>query len=204
MSLNIFSNDDEKYFSNTVKEEVKTVIRKKFNDFKKFLKKLSEKIDKLKKDAIINLSTIHSIIDKFKRIGKLNVENMHDILDEIWKNKEYGEYQEVNEILNSLNDVKLDFRCKILFERNIVFENLNEIPNHSSKDQKVLRIIEEENLREHLDEKDEEILFDLNEYARKHPQLDLCLVSWDDGFIKAVKILLDRLSFKKYISRDEI
>jgi hypothetical protein len=46
-------------------------------------------------------------------------------------------------------------------------------------------------------------LFDLNEYAKEHPQLDSCLVSRDDDFIEAVKILLNGLSFKKYIGRHE-
>ena len=54
-----------------------------------------------------------------------------------------------------------------------------------------------------MHEEDEDILFDLNEYANRHLELDLCLVSWDDDFIKAVKILIDQLSFGKYIGRYE-
>ena len=75
------------------------------------------------------------------------------------------------------------------------------IPNHKSKNKEVLKIIERKNLRLLLHKNDEEILFDLNEYAKDHPELDLCLVSWDDGFIDAVRILLDELYFKRHIGR---
>lgn len=201
LSESIFSKKKEKYFSPTVEGEVEKIFKKKLNEFKKFMFKLYRRIQKYKEDEFISLSTIHCIIDNFRRIGKLTRENMHLIIDEIWESYGFSENQEVRKLLETIETFKGDFLNELFDKKKTTLKSLHKIPIHKNKDQIILEIIKEENLRKILHEKDEDILFDLNEYAKEHPELDLCLVSWDNNFIKSVKILLNQLSFKKYIGR---
>ncbi|MBQ6813470.1 MAG: hypothetical protein IJP12_02405 [Methanobrevibacter sp.] len=205
LSKKIFSKTHHTYFySNTVKDEVDLVFDRKKEEYKTFLRTINHHLEKLKNTRIISIFEMHKIIDKINKIGKFSNEDMHSTFNKMWKYFDFAENQEISTIIVFIEKLIEELKSLHDNRKNYLLESIKEIPNHSSKNQKVLRMIEKENLREHLDEKDEKILFDLNEYASKYPQLDLCLVSWDDGFIKAVKILLDRLSFKKYIGRDEI
>lgn len=125
---------------------------------------------------------------------------MHNAFENLWQKLGFGENQEVEKIILELTKFINEIYSKFSDRMKNIEELIIEIPNHSFKDKEIENIIKEK-LRDILHEKDEEILFDLNEYAKEHPELDLCLVSWDDKFIESVKILLDRLSFKKYMGR---
>lgn len=70
------------------------------------------------------------------------------------------------------------------------------IPNHVHKDEKILDIIEKENLRDGLlHNSDEEILFDANEFAKNNKDLNLKFVTADQRFFEAITILKEYLSF---------
>ncbi len=128
---------------------------------------------------------------------------MHLIFESMRERFDFSENQETNIIINHIETLLEEFYSKNSKIKDYVFNIMKEIPSHKTKDKTILEKIKEENLKELFHDEDEDILFDLNEYAEHHPELDLCLVSWDDDFIKAVKILLDKLSFKKYIERYE-
>ena len=202
-SNNIFSKTYTFIFSTNVKEEVNKIFRQKQRDYKNFFYLLNEKLKKYDKNTFINESALHNMINEFGTIGKLTKENMHNIIKVLWKNYGFGEKEKQENILLKIKKFNKRYRSKHIDSRYETFEKIEEINNHKSKDQEILEQIEKENLRELLHEEDEDILFDLNEYAKEHPQLDSCLVSGDDDFIEAVKILLNGLSFKKYIGRHE-
>lgn len=201
LSKETMDEENSYYFSLNVFKEVKKVFRRKKGEYEKFLLKVCDFIRTFSKSEFLSKSTIHNAIDDFDQIGKLDNDNMHSALDKIWDGFAFGENQLVSTILFKLTKLIQDSFADNYESKDLVLSKLNLIPNHSSKDESVLNLIENENLRTFFHDKDEEIMFDLNEYAKQHPELDLCLVSWDDDFIKAVRILINQLSFKRYIGR---
>ena len=79
------------------------------------------------------------------------------------------------------------------------------IPPYTQKDKTVLAKIDEKSLRRDdcLHDEDEDILFDVQEYLKKHPELDLLFVSGDEKFVKAISVLIDVLAFNRYKYLDE-
>ena len=179
------------------------VFDRKNKEYKKFFRRIIKNLEKFKNTQLISNSQIHSIINKFNKIGKLNLKDMHRIFEKMWKHFDFSENQETNIIINRLEILLGEFYSKNSKIKDNIFNIMKEIPKHKNKDDEILEKIKEENLRELFHDEDEAILFDLHEYAKEHFELDLCFVSWDDKFIKAVKILLNQLSFKKYIGRYE-
>ena len=200
-SKKIFTENNDFYYSIRVKGELEKVFDRKNKEFKIFFRTIVKHLRKYENHQFISNSQIHGIINKFNQIGKLNLEDMHNAFDTTWEDLKFGENQEKEQIIMELNDFINEFHSKYGGRKKNMEKTIIEIPNHSIKGKDILNIIEEKSLRDLLHDKDEDILFDLNQYAREHPELDLCLVSWDDDFIEAVKILLNQLSFKKYIGR---
>ncbi len=64
-------------------------------------------------------------------------------------------------------------------------------------------MIHDKSLTDDIHTEDEKILFDLHKFSDSHKDLDLILVSWDKTFINVVKILMEVLSFNKYIYLNE-
>lgn len=158
---------------------------------------------KLNGNQFISSSRIHRAINGFDEIGKMNLKDMHHAFEKLWENMGFGENQEIGQIILELTSFIKEFYSKHSNEKEDIEKLIIEIPNHNFKDKSIEKIIEHEDLRELLHETDEEILFDAHEYAGEHPEIDLCFISWDDNFIKTIKILLNQLSFKKYIGRYE-
>lgn len=200
-SKELFEYEDNYFYSINVKDEVDEVFDRKNEEFENFIREIIYHLQEFRNDQIISNSKIHKIINKIGKIGKLELENMHLGFDKIWEEFGFGENQENFFILSKLNKFLKELYSKHDELKTRLCELMKLIPNHKSKNKEVLKIIERKNLRLLLHENDEEILFDLNEYAKNHLELDFCLVSWDDGFIDAVRILLDELSFKRYIGR---
>ena len=196
-SEKIFTRRYTYIFSTNVKDEVTIIFNEKQKDYRNFFNLLYKKLKRHNKKSPINESKLHEMIDYFGTIGKLETESMHKILKILWKTYEFDENQKTEDVLLKIKRFKKRYRSKHINSKYETFEKMEEISNHKSKDRKILERIEKENLREILHDEDEDILFDLNEYASEHPELDLCLVSWDDDFIEAIKILLNQLSFKK-------
>ena len=189
--------------TNALPEEVKAIFKNKNREYSEFLLKLIKRIRENGNSFFISNEKIHKIINRFDQIGKLKNEDMHKSFDKIWKEYDLSENFECEKLIRLLNRFYRNLDSSQHIRKNKICNAAVKIDNHRFKDQKVKRIIEKENLREILHDKDEDILFDAHEYAKHHPELDLCFVSWDDDFIKAVKILLSQLSFKKYIGRYE-
>ena len=175
------------------------VFDRKNREFKIFLRRILSDLNKFENTQFISNSQIHGTINRFDQIGKLDLEDMHNTFENIWNTLEYGENQEIGQIIQELDEIINEFYSRYGGRKNNIQNQIIEVPNHKSKDEIIMKIIKEKSLRDLLDDNDEEILFDINQYAKEHPELDLCLVSWDDKFIKAVEILLSQLSFKKYI-----
>ena len=73
------------------------------------------------------------------------------------------------------------------------------IPSHTQKDPIVLNKIKEKSLKDkYLHDADEEILFDVHEHMKNHQNTVLLFISGDENFIKAISLLSDVLSFKKF------
>ncbi len=124
---------------------------------------------------------------------------MHYAFDHMWNFFDFGENAQVS-------DVKLKFRKfrysfgKNHSSRKVEFiKKANYIPAHTHKDQKIIDMIHDKSLTDDIHSGDEKILFDLHEFSDSHKDLDLILVSWDKTFINVVKILMEVLSFNKYI-----
>lgn len=201
-SKEIFSRADKYYYSTHVKKEADRIFDRKNEEYELLLRHIVKNLKKLQSDQFISNSKIHSLINKINRIGKFELEEMHKAFENVWQNLGFGENQEIDQIILKLTEFINEIYSKFSDRKENIEELIIEIPNHTFKDKCIEKIIKEK-LREILHDKDEDILFDLNEYSNKHPELDLCFVSWDDNFIEAVKILLNQLSFKKYIGRHE-
>ena len=202
-SLEIFLKEGFKIFSENVKIEVKNVFQSKIDDIKEFIYKLCLELNKNKRNIFISKSEANDIISKGEKIGKINTEEMKKIIDAIWERYEFKEEISVDKFLSILINFNRFYKTKLFQSKEDTLKNMCLIQSHSKKDEKILEMIKEKQLKKLIHDEDEDILFDLNEYAKHHPELDLCFVSWDDDFIKTVKILLDQLSFNKYIGRHE-
>ena len=200
-SKELFSKGYEHYYSTNVKNEVEEVFDRKNKEFKILFQRIIRNLKKLRDSQFISNAKIHGIINKFNRIGRLKLDDMHNAFETIWKDFGYGENQEIGQVILELNELAKELHSRHSNRKESIEESMIEIPNHRLKDEDILNIIKEKSLREYLHEKDEDILFDINQYGKEHPELDLCLVSWDDDFIDAVRILSNQLSFKKYIGR---
>lgn len=202
MSSDLIDQNHKIYISSHVKEETKIIFRNKNREYSEFLLKLIKRVAK-RNYFLISNETIHKTINGFEDIGKLKNKDMHNAFDKIWDKYDLSENFECEKVLGILNKFYRNLDSSQHMRKNQICNKIIEIYNHKIKDQSVLEKIEKENLREILHEKDEDILFDIDQYAKKHPELDLCLVSWDDKFIEAVRILINQLSFKRYIGRYE-
>ena len=203
LSNKILNKCNECLISPRIKTETNKIFQTKNREYEKFFLKLISVISKYCKDSFISNERIHRMINEINQIGKLKRNEMHYIIEKIWKYFNLSENQDCINLICILEDFLDEFDSSQYILRNNIFKKLNEIPKHTRKDERIVKLIRKNRLKKILHKNDEEILFDLNEYANEHPQLDLCLVSWDDDFIKAVKILIDELSFKKYIGRHE-
>lgn len=189
------------YISPIIFEEVKDVFKEKQININEFFLRLIDEIQIKGKFSFISISSINNIISQFHDIGKLNNEGMHKLIDRIWEKNEFGENEEKENIKFIFSKCKRQIYKRHLKIKDMFFNESVKIPSHKREDKAIKRQIEEENLKELFGDGDKEILFDLNEYAKDHPELELCLVTWDDNFIEAVRILLDKLSFKRYIGK---
>ena len=176
-SKEIFSKNDEYYYSKNVEIEVEEVFDRKNEEFKIFFRKILNSLKKFKNDLFISNSQIHIIINRFNKIGKLNLENMHNTFERLWKHFDFGENQEIDIIINNLEIILDEFFTKHSKTKKYIFNIMKEIPTHKTKDEEILQMIKEKQLRKLIHDEDEDILFDLNEYAKHHPELDLCFVS---------------------------
>lgn len=191
--------ENTNYYSEHVKIEVKRVARRKDREYDNFLRKISKLISKTDDNSFIDLSEIHNAISRFEPIGKLDVNNMHTAIDTIWEELGFDENTDAFKVKTEFNNYWDNFLKKHRECRIYCLNKMRYIPSYHQKDQVVLDKIEENSLREkYLHPEDEKILFDVHDYLNNTP-LDLLFISGDEKFVKAIGILIDVLSFEKYI-----
>ena len=191
---------NDNYYSEHVKSEVKKVAFRKDREYDKFLRKVLKVIEKTNDNDLINLSQIHSAINQFEEIGKLTVKKMHYAIEVIWQELGFYENTDAFQVKVMFNNYLNNFNSKHMDCIDNCFNNMSCIPAYTQKNQQVLNKIKENSLREtYLHSKDEEILFDVDEYLKNNPNIELLFVSGDKNFIKAISILIDVLTLDKYI-----
>lgn len=202
-SEEIVNSDNQLYYSYHVKSEINEVTLRKDEEYSKFFSLLSSKLRKHKNNEFLSQSIFHNFIDNAKPINKLSIENMHYAFEYIWQDFGFGENQLVSEIKFKLNNFIVDFDNKHITKQNDFIKTANYIPAHRQKDSKIINLVNSKSLNDDLHGEDENILFDLHEYSKRHPELNLVLISWDKRFIKVVSQIINELSFNKYICLED-
>ena len=201
-SENIVNSGNALYYSYHVKSEINDVYNRKNNEYNRFFSLLLSKLRKHGDHQFISRTSFHLFIDKSKPINQLSVENMHHAFDCIWDALGFGENQEVGEIKLKLRGFIVAFGKSHASRKVNFIKTTNYIPAHRHKDQQIINMVNANSLSDNLHGEDEKILFDLQEYSKNHPELNLILVSWDTTFIEVVKDIKNVLSFNECISLD--
>lgn len=188
------------YYSYHVEKEVNIVARRKNREYHKFLQKIADLINNIDDNTFINLSKIHNSINNFQDIEKFDADDMHLAIDTIWNELGFDENTDAFKVKSMFNNYFHNFHKTHRKCKKHCFKKMKYIPAYHKKDKIVLNRIQEKSLRKnYLHGRDEEILFDVNDYMKNNPNLDLLFVSGDEDFIKAISILIDVLNFNKYI-----
>lgn len=198
-SESIVNSGNALYYSYHVKSEINDVSNRKNNEYNKFFSLLLSKLRKHNEGQFISRTSFHLFIDKSKPINRLTVENMHYAFDCIWDALGFGENQEVGEIKLKLRRFIVAFGKSHSSRKSNFIKTANYIPAHRHKYPQITNMVNAKSLGDDLHGEDENILFDLQEYSKNHPELNLILVSWDKAFMKVVEEIHSILSFNQYI-----
>ena len=195
----LITDNSKLYYSYHVKKEIKDVFPRKSNEYKRFFALIYSFLRKKRDDSFVSLSSIILFIDKLPDIGKLKCNAMKFAFQRIWEYFGFGENQEVSVIKFQFRKFYYSFDMYSSDLLDDFYSNATYSSGFKNKDSSVLNRILNKNLRVFFHDEDESILFDLHEYHKNHQDLDLTFVSCDEDFIKAVKELIDLLSFNNYI-----
>ena len=207
--LNINSNEfisfeNYHYYSVNVKEEVELVYVRNQKQYRLFLLILMRFFSKFSDNTLINENRGHGLIDTLDDIGTLKTNQMHTAFNIIWKKLNFNLNHDAFEVKKKFSIFSNDFHSDHALKNQHILDKLILVSNHTKKDQKILDKIRQENLNMRLlHKKDEDILFDANEFSKENPQLNLKFVSADKNFIKAINILMDYLSFSDCVNLHE-
>lgn len=190
--------ENTKYYSFHVNEEIKCVSRRKDREYAKFLTKLEDVVNKYGDNDFIDLSDIHMKVHRFGDIGKLEVDDMHSAVNVIWEELHFEENTDAFRVKTEFNNYFGNFESKHRNCKKDCLKKMNLIPAHQNKDSNVLKVIHQKSLRNYFHGEDEKILFDVHEYLKNNSIMDLVLISNDKDFIKAISELISVLSFNKY------
>ena len=189
------------YYSQNVQKEVIESFIRKNKEYKSFLLAILNFMDKFSDYDVMNEYIIQQFISGFKSIGKFKVNDMHSVFDKIWNNLGFDDTQDVFEVKLKFDYFIKEFQFLHQFRKDAVLNALIQVPNHSKKDKNILDLIKKENLRDNLlHDKDEDILFDANEFCKNNQDLNLKFVSADQDFLKAIDILMDVLCINESIN----
>ena len=190
--------ENTKYYSFHVNEEIKEVSRRKDREYVKFLTKLEKIFDKYGDYDFIDLAEIHLKVNRFGQIGKFEVKDMHKAIDVIWQELNFDENTDAFKVKTEFNNYFRYFESRHRKGKKHCLKKMNFIPAYQSKDSNVLKVIANKSLRNYLHGEDEKILFDVQDYLKSNTIRDLVLISNDKDFIKAISELISVLSFNKY------
>ena len=190
--------ENTKYYSFHVNEEIKEVSRRKDREYVKFLTKLEKIFDKYGDYDFIDLAEIHLKGNRFGQIGKFEVKDMHKAIDVIWQELNFDENTDAFKVKTEFNNYFGNFESRHRKGKKHCLKKMNFIPAYQSKDSNVLKVIANKSLRNYFHGEDEKILFDVHDYLKSNTIRDLVLISNDKDFIKAISELISVLSFNKY------
>lgn len=196
--------ENTKYYSFHVNEEIKCVSRRKDREYAKLLTKLEKIFNKYGDHVFIDLSEIHRNVNRFGQIGKFEVKDMHKAIDVIWQELNFDENTEAFRVKKEFNIYFGNFESRHRNGKKDCLKKMNFIPAHQNKDPNVLKIIHQNSLRDYLHDEDEKILFDVHEYLKTNIVMDLVLISNDKYFIKVISELISVLSFNKYLYLEDL
>lgn len=202
-SEKVINSNNNFYYSYNVKLEMDKVTSRKCDEYEKFFSLLLSKLRKHSNNQFVSKTDFHLFIKHSKSIGKLSIEDMHYAFDYFWDFFDFGENQLVTEIKLKLRKFIIIFGKTHDSRKNNFFETAIYIPGHRHKDQQIIDMIIAKSLTNDIHSEDEKILFDLQEYSKKHPELDLILVSWDKTFINVLNKIKEVLSFNDFICLDD-
>lgn len=187
------------YYSYHVKKEIKFVCRRKDREYAKFLTELEKIFNKYRDNDFIDLSKIHMKVNQFGQIGKLDLNDMYSAVDIIWQELHFNENTYAFKVKTEFNNYSNNFESKHRKCRENNLKKMTYIPTFKNKDSHVMKIIQKKSLKNYFHGEDEDILFDVHEYLKINPILDLIFITNDKNFIKAISELINVLSFKKYM-----
>ena len=187
--------ENTKYYSFHVNEEIKEVSRRKDREYAKFLTKLEKIFNKYGDYDFIDLAEIHLKVNRFGQIGKFDVNDMHKAIDVIWNELNFDENTDAFKVKTDFKNYSMNFESKHRNGKKDCLKKMNFIPAHQNKDPNVLNVIHQKSLRNYFHGEDEDILFDANEFCKNNKDLKLIFVSADQNFIKAIDILMEYLCF---------
>ena len=178
--------ENTKYYSFHVNEEIKEVSRRKDREYVKFLTKLEKIFDKYGDYDFIDLAEIHLKVNRFGQIGKFEVKDMHKAIDVIWQELNFDENTDAFKVKTEFNNYFGNFESRHRKGKKHCLKKMNFIPAYQSKDSNVLKVIANKSLRNYFHGEDEKILFDVHDYLKSNTIRDFVLISNDKDFIKAI------------------
>ena len=196
--------ENTKYYSFHVNEEIKSVSQRKDREYAKFLTKLEKIFNKYGDYDLIDLAEIHMKINRFGQIGKFEVDDIHNAIDVIWQELNFDENTDAFKVKTEFKNYSMNFESKHRTGKRDCLNKMNFIPAHQNKDPNVLNVIHQKSLRNYFHGEDEKILFDVHEYLKTNTIRDLVLISNDKDFINAVSELISVLSFNRYMYLEDL
>ncbi len=151
--------ENTKYYSFHVNEEIKEVSRRKDREYVKFLTKLEKIFDKYGDYDFIDLAEIHLKVNRFGQVGKFEVKDMHKAIDVIWQELNFDENTDAFKVKTEFNNYFGNFESRHRKGKKHCLKKMNFIPAYQSKDSNVLKVIANKSLRNYFHGEDEKILF---------------------------------------------
>ena len=151
--------ENTKYYSFHVNEEIKEVSRRKDREYVKFLTKLEKIFDKYGDYDFIDLAEIHLKVNRFGQVGKFEVKDMHKAIDVIWQELNFDENTDAFKVKTEFNNYFGNFESRHRKGKKHCLKKMNFIPAYQSKDSNVLKVIDNKSLRNYFHGEDEKILF---------------------------------------------
>ena len=133
--------ENTKYYSFHVNEEIKEVSRRKDREYVKFLTELEKMFNKYGDYDFIDLAEIHMKVNRFGQIGKFEVNDMHKAIDVIWNELNFDENTDAFKVKTEFKDYSMNFESKHRNGKKDCLKKMNFIPAYQNKDQNVLKVI---------------------------------------------------------------
>ncbi|WP_458403268.1 hypothetical protein [Methanobrevibacter sp.] len=132
-SQKAFVDENTKYYSFHVNEEIKCISRRKDREYAKFLTKLEKIFNKYGDNDFIDLSEIHMKVNRFGQIGKFEVNDMHKAIDVIWQELNFDENTDAFKVKAEFKNYYMNFESKHRNGKKECLNQMNFIPAYQNK-----------------------------------------------------------------------